>query len=220
LPDYVDWRSSGAVVDIKDQGQCGSCWAFSTIAAVEGINKIATGDLISLSEQELVDCGRTQNTRGCDGGFMTDGFQFIINNGGINTEANYPYTAEEGQCNLDLQQEKYVSIDTYENVPYNNEWALQTAVAYQPVSVALEAAGYNFQHYSSGIFTGPCGTAVDHAVTIVGYGTEGGIDYWIVKNSWGTTWGEEGYMRIQRNVGGVGQCGIAKKASYPVKYYN
>nr|ABQ10191.1 actinidin Act1c [Actinidia eriantha] len=220
LPDYVDWRSEGAVVDIKNQGQCGSCWAFSAIAAVEGINKIVTGNLISLSEQELVDCGRTQSTKGCDGGYMTDGFEFIINNGGINTEENYPYTAQEGQCDLNLQNEKYVTIDNYENVPYYNEWALQTAVAYQPVSVALESAGDAFQHYSSGIFTGPCGTATDHAVTIVGYGTEGGIDYWIVKNSWDTTWGEEGYMRILRNVGGAGTCGIATMPSYPVKYNN
>nr|BBA83994.1 actinidin [Actinidia chinensis] len=220
LPSYVDWRSAGAVVDIKSQGECGGCWAFSAIATVEGINKIVTGVLISLSEQELIDCGRTQNTRGCNVGYITDGFQFIINNGGINTEENYPYTAQDGECNVDLQNEKYVTIDTYENVPYNNEWALQTGVTYQPVSVALDAAGDAFKHYSSGIFTGPCGTAIDHAVTIVGYGTEGGIDYWIVKNSWDTTWGEEGYMRILRNVGGAGTCGIATMPSYPVKYNN
>ncbi|XP_057505243.1 actinidain-like [Actinidia eriantha] len=218
LPDYVDWRSVGAVVDIKHQGPCSSCWAFSAIAAVEGINKIVTGNLISLSEQELVDCGRTQSTRGCNRGYMTDAFEFIINNGGINTEENYPYTAQDDQCNLDLQNEKYVTIDNYEYVPYNDEWALQTAVAYQPVSVALESIGDAFKYYVSGIFTGPCGTETDHAVTIVGYGTQGDMDFWIVKNSWGTMWGEGGYMRILRNIGGAGQCGIARIPSYPVKY--
>ncbi|MGI4406643.1 C1 family peptidase, partial [Klebsiella pneumoniae] len=218
MPDSVDWRKKGAVLGVKNQGNCGSCWTFASIAAVEGINKIVTGDLISLSEQELVDCGRTQSTKGCNGGYMTDGFEFIINNGGINTEANYPYTAQEGQCDLNLQNEKYVTIDNYENVPSYNEWALQTAVAYQPVSVALESVGSAFKYYISGIFAGPCGTATDHAVTIVGYGTEGGMDYWIVKNSWGTTWGENGYIKMQRNVGGDGKCFIATMPNYPVKF--
>ncbi|PSS17269.1 Actinidain like [Actinidia chinensis var. chinensis] len=218
LPDYVDWRTVGAVVGVKNQGLCSSCWAFSAVAAVEGINKIVTGNLISLSEQELVDCGRTQITKGCNRGLMTDAFKFIINNGGINTENNYPYTAKDGQCNLSLKNQKYVTIDSYKNVPSNNEMALKNAVAYQPVSVGVESEGGKFKLYTSGIFTGSCGTAVDHGVTIVGYGTERGMDYWIVKNSWGTNWGENGYIRIQRNIGGAGKCGIAKMPSYPVKY--
>ncbi|GFS29383.1 granulin repeat cysteine protease family protein [Actinidia rufa] len=218
LPNYVDWRTVGAVVGVKDQGLCSSCWAFSAVAAVEGINKIVTGDLISLSEQELVDCGRTQRTRGCNRGYMDDGFQFIIDNGGINTEDNYPYTAQDGQCNLYLKNQKYVTIDDYEQLPANNELAMQYAVAYQPISVGLESEGGKFKLYTSGIYTGYCGTAIDHGVTIVGYGTERGMDYWIVKNSWGTNWGENGYIRIQRNIGGAGKCGIAMVPSYPVKY--
>ncbi|MGI4370228.1 C1 family peptidase, partial [Klebsiella pneumoniae] len=167
-----------------------------------------------------VDCGRTQGTKGCNRGYMEDGFQFIINNGGINTEDNYPYTAQDGQCNLYLKNQRYVTIDDYEQLPANNEWVLQNAVAYQPISVGLESEGGKFKLYTSGIFTEYCGTAIDHGVTIVGYGTERGMDYWIVKNSWGTNWGENGYIRIQRNIGGAGKCGIAMVPSYPVKYSN
>ncbi|MGI4329177.1 C1 family peptidase, partial [Klebsiella pneumoniae] len=137
---------------------------------------------------------------------------------GINTEDNYPYTAQDGQCNLYLKNQRYVTIDDYEQLPANNEWVLQNAVAYQPISVGLESEGGKFKLYTSGIFTEYCGTAIDHGVTIVGYGTERGMDYWIVKNSWGTNWGENGYIRIQRNIGGAGKCGIARMPSYPVKY--
>ncbi|GLT59279.1 hypothetical protein SLA2020_321080 [Shorea laevis] len=218
LPDSVDWRKKGAVVEVKDQGSCGSCWAFSTIAAVEGINKIVTGDLISLSEQELVDCDTTYN-EGCNGGLMDYGFEFIINNGGIDTEEDYPYVAADGRCDQYRKNAKVVTIDDYEDVPENNEQALQKAVANQPVSVAIEGGGRAFQFYESGIFTGRCGTALDHGVTAVGYGTENGKHYWIVKNSWGGSWGESGYIRMERNLAGTatGKCGIAMEASYPIK---
>uniref|UniRef100_A0A5B7BLW0 Actinidain n=1 Tax=Davidia involucrata TaxID=16924 RepID=A0A5B7BLW0_DAVIN len=218
LPDFVDWREKGAVAEVKDQGSCGSCWAFSTIVAVEGINKIVTGDLISLSEQELVDCDTSYN-EGCNGGLMDYAFQFIINNGGIDTEEDYPYNARDGRCDQLRKNAKVVTIDDYEDIPQNDEKALRKAVASQPVSVAIEGGGREFQLYDSGIFTGKCGTALDHGVAAVGYGTENGVDYWIVRNSWGKNWGESGYIKMERNLAGTatGKCGIAMEASYPIK---
>ncbi|XP_047983323.1 low-temperature-induced cysteine proteinase-like [Salvia hispanica] len=217
LPDSIDWRTKGAVAPVKDQGSCGSCWAFSTIVAVEGINQIKTGSLISLSEQELVDCDTSYN-QGCNGGLMDYAFEFIIKNGGIDSEEDYPYKGRDGRCDTYRKNAKVVSIDGYEDVPVNNEKALQKAVASQPISVAIEAGGRDFQLYQSGIFTGKCGTSLDHGVAAVGYGTENGKDYWIVRNSWGSSWGEEGYLRMERNVAAkTGLCGIAIEPSYPTK---
>ncbi|GLU13519.1 hypothetical protein SLE2022_301520 [Rubroshorea leprosula] len=218
LPESVDWRKRGAVNPVKDQRDCGSCWAFSTVAAVEGINQIVTGDLISLSEQELVDCDRSYNA-GCDGGLMDYAFQFIIDNGGMDTEQDYPYLAVDDICDPARKNEKVVTIDGYEDVKAYDEKALKKAVAHQPVSIAIEAGGMALQLYESGVFTGECGTALDHGVVAVGYGTENGVEYWLVRNSWGKYWGEEGYIKIQRNVfeTKTGKCGIAMEASYPVK---
>ncbi|KAJ4963898.1 hypothetical protein NE237_023837 [Protea cynaroides] len=218
LPDSVDWRDKGAVVSVKDQGSCGSCWAFSTIAAVEGINKIVTGDLISLSEQELVDCDTSYN-QGCNGGLMDYAFEFIIGNGGIDSEEDYPYRAVDGGCDQYRKNARVVTIESFEDVPPNDEKSLQKAVANQPVSVAIEAGGRAFQLYQSGVFTGICGTALDHGVAAVGYGSENGVDYWLVRNSWGSSWGESGYIKMERNVKktATGKCGIAMQPSYPIK---
>ncbi|KAK4268169.1 hypothetical protein QN277_024858 [Acacia crassicarpa] len=215
LPSSVDWRQQGAVTPVKNQGECGCCWAFSAVAATEGITKLSTGKLISLSEQELVDCD-TGVDQGCEGGLMDDAFKFIIKNHGINSEANYPYKGVDGTCNANEEGNHVATIKGYEDVPANSEQALQKAVVNQPVSVAIDASGSDFQFYKSGIFTGSCGTELDHGVTVVGYGVCGNTEYWLVKNSWGTKWGEKGYIRMQRNVDAQeGLCGIAMQASYP-----
>ncbi|KAL6616797.1 hypothetical protein ACP70R_039067 [Stipagrostis hirtigluma subsp. patula] len=220
LPKSVDWRKKGAVTEVKDQGQCGSCWAFSTVAAVEGINAIVTGNLTALSEQELIDCD-TDGNHGCNGGLMDYAFSYIAHNGGLHTEDDYPYLMEEGSCHRRTKrsEENVVTISGYEDVPRNNEQALLKALAHQPVSVAIEASGRNFQFYSGGVFDGPCGTELDHGVAAVGYGTASkGHDYIIVKNSWGKHWGEKGYIRMRRGTGKrQGLCGINKMASYPTK---
>jgi len=214
-PATVDWRKMGAVTAIKDQGQCGCCWAFSAVAATEGINQLTNAKLVSLSEQELVDCDTTQN-QGCNGGLMDDAFKFIIKNNGITTEANYPYQATDGTCSESKEASHAAKITGFEDVPVNSESALLKAVANQPISVAIDASGSAFQFYSSGVFTGDCGTELDHGVTAVGYGTSGSTNYWLVKNSWGTSWGEEGYIRMARDIDAKeGLCGIAMQASYP-----
>ena len=194
----------------------GCCWAFSAVAATEGINKLKTGTLISLSEQELVDCDTKGVDQGCEGGLMDDAFKFIIKNGGLTTEAQYPYKGADGTCNAKAAANHAATISGYEDVPANNEQALKNAVANQPVSVAIDASGSDFQFYKSGVFTGSCGTELDHGVTAVGYGVSDGTKYWLVKNSWGAEWGEEGYIRMQRDVAAAeGLCGIAMQASYP-----
>ncbi|XP_020576879.1 thiol protease SEN102-like [Phalaenopsis equestris] len=217
LPISVDWRQKGAVTDVKDQGQCGSCWAFSAVVAVEGINQIKTKKLVSLSEQELIDCDTNENN-GCNGGLMDYAFQYIKKNGGITSEAAYPYAAQDGRCFAD-RNVPVVTIDGYEDVPTNDEDSLLKAVANQPVSIAIEASGHDFQFYSEGVFTGRCGKDLDHGVAIVGYGqTQQGTKYWIVRNSWGAEWGEKGYIRMLRGSSDrSGLCGLAMEASYPIK---
>jgi len=217
VPATLDWRTKGAVTPMKDQGDCGSCWAFSAVAATEGVIQLATGELISLSEQELVDCDIRGQSEGCEGGLTDDAFEFITQNG-LTTEANYPYTGLDDTCNITSEGASPVAnITGYEDVPADNELALLKAVANQPVSVCIEADGDDFQHYSSGVFTAACGTDLDHCVTAIGYGTsDDGIDYWLLKNSWGTEWGDQGYMMLQRNIEAKeGLCGIAMSASYP-----
>ncbi|KAK1698115.1 hypothetical protein QYE76_014812 [Lolium multiflorum] len=217
VPDALDWRQSGAVTGVKDQGSCGACWSFSATGAMEGINKIKTGSLVSLSEQELVDCDRSYNS-GCGGGLMDYAYKFVVKNGGIDTEEDYPFRQADGTCNKNKLKRHVVTIDGYKDVPANKEDSLLQAVAQQPISVGICGSAQAFQLYSQGIFDGPCPTSLDHAVLIVGYGSEGGKDYWIVKNSWGERWGMKGYMYMHRNTGtSSGMCGINMMASYPTK---
>ncbi|KAL6317330.1 hypothetical protein AAG906_030083 [Vitis piasezkii] len=217
LPKSVDWRKKGAVAHVKNQGACGSCWAFSTVAAVEGINQIVTGNLTALSEQELIDCDKPFNN-GCNGGLMDYAFAFIISNGGLRKEEDYPYVMEEGTCGEKKEELEVVTISGYHDVPEDNEQSFLKALANQPLSVAIEASSRGFQFYSGGIFNGHCGTELDHGVAAVGYGTSKGVDYITVKNSWGPKWGEKGYIRMKRNIGKPeGICGIYKMASYPTK---
>ncbi|KAF7047422.1 hypothetical protein CFC21_056356 [Triticum aestivum] len=219
LPSAIDWRTKGAVTPIKDQGHCGCCWAFSAVAATEGIVKLSTGKLISLSEQELVDCDVHGVDQGCEGGEMDDAFKFIIKNGGLTTEANYPYTAQDGQCKTSVASNSVATIKSYEDVPANDESSLMKVVANQPVSVAVDGGDVIFQHYSGGVMTGSCGTDLDHGIAAIGYGmTSDGTKYWLLKNSWGTTWGENGYLRMEKDISDKsGMCGLAMQPSYPTE---
>jgi cathepsin L len=214
-PTSVDWRTKGAVTPIKDQGQCGSCWAFSATGSMEGAWAIAKGNLVSLSEQQLVDCSASEGNYGCSGGLMDYAFQYVITNKGITSEAKYPYTAEDGTCKSPLPA-SVATISSFQDVAQNNDAALQTAVVLGPVSVAIEADQESFQFYSSGIFSDPtCGTNLDHGVLVVGYGVQSNKQYWIVKNSWGADWGDSGYILMARKKG-YGECGINMQPSYPV----
>ncbi|KAB1203771.1 Cysteine proteinase COT44 [Morella rubra] len=217
IPLEIDWRKKGAVTHVKDQGSCGACWSFSATGAIEGINKIVTGSLVSLSEQELVDCDKSFDS-GCEGGLMDYAYEFVMDNHGIDTEEDYPYQGRERSCNREKLKRRVVTIDGYTDVPSNNEQQLLQAVAMQPVSVGICGSEREFQLYSKGIFTGPCSTSLDHAVLIIGYGSENGVYYWIVKNSWGTHWGMNGYVHMLRSSSNSqGLCGINMLASYPTK---
>jgi C1A family cysteine protease len=215
----MDWREHDAVTPVKDQGQCGSCWSFSSTGSMEGAWAIHSSELVSLSEQQLVDCSKSYGNMGCRGGLMDDAFQYVIDNGGLDTEEDYHYTAQDGTCDEDKQENHIVTFSSFVDVIPNDEDQLKSAVALGPVSVAIEADKMGFQFYKSGVFSGECGTTLDHGVLVVGYGTdeESGLDYWIVKNSWAATWGDEGYILLQRNVDAPeGQCGVAMQPSYPV----
>merc|ERR1712153_225142 len=215
LASSVDWVSKGAVTPVKNQGQCGSCWAFSTTGSVEGAYQIATGKLLSFSEQELVDCAGSYGNQGCNGGLMDDGFKYIEAKGDV-LESEYPYTGKTGTCSSSKSANPAVKVKSFADVQQNSEAQLMAAVEKAPVSVAIEADQSGFQFYKTGVFSGTCGTALDHGVLAVGYGTDSGTAYWKVKNSWGSTWGQDGYIMMAKDISSSsGQCGIASQPSYP-----
>jgi len=223
LPSEVDWRQKGCVTEVKDQGQCGSCWAFSTTGAVEGAWCAAGRGHVDLSEQELVDCSAKEGNEGCNGGEMSQGMQFIIDNGGICSESAYPYIAHQHDGAKGCAAKTCTDVATiksFAGVPANDPTALMAAVAtYGPIAVGIDAESDDFQMYSGGVYDASCGTQLDHGVLLVGYGTDSETkqDYWLVKNSWGSGWGEGGYIRFTRSKGGSqGECGIAMDATYAI----
>lgn len=211
VPDTVDWREKGIVNKIKDQASCGSCWAFGTIQACESAYALVHGKLNSCSEQNLVDC--CTSCSGCSGGLESSALEFIINDqkGYLNSEEDYPYKAVDGTCQFDASK-GINQIKSYEHGQQGDEAYLQTLVAQGVCDIAIDAGQWSFQLYTTGIYDEPSCSSLflDHAVGLVGYGTDGGVDYWLVRNSWGTTWGEKGYIRMSRNKNN--QCGVATDA--------
>jgi len=214
LPDAVDWTTKGAVTPIKNQGQCGSCWAFSTTGSLEGANFLKNKNLLSFSEQQLCDCSTKYGNQGCNGGLMDDAFYYVIDNG-ITLESKYPYKAVDGTCKYNAT-DKAFQITNCVDVTVEKALPLKAAIAQQPVSVAIDAAHASFQLYKSGVYSGLCGTNLDHGVLAVGYGTDSSKPFFKVKNSWGASWGSNGYIYILNKGDGKGQCGIQLAASFPV----
>jgi C1A family cysteine protease len=202
VPNDVDWRSQGAVNAIKNQGQCGSCWAFAAVAAIEGANKVGGRGLPNLSEQQLVDCSGSAGNHGCGGGLPSNAINWVSRNGGLCSESGYPYTARDGRCTTTCSKSASTSGA---NGVGRSDSGLVAAINSRPVAVAIEASGRAFQSYKSGTFTGPCGQNLDHAVTAVGYT---GSAY-IVRNSWGSSWGQGGYIMMARP---ANTCGIQNMA--------
>merc|ERR1719318_1113067 len=218
LPKNVDWRKKGYVTPVKNQGQCGSCYSFSATGALEGQNFKKTGKLISLSEQQIVDCSTAYGDHGCQGGLMDNVFEYIKEAGGLETEEDYPYLAEQ-QTECDFNKSEIAAkVTGFVDVPEGDEDALRDASAtVGPIAVAIDASHFSFQFYHSGVYDEWfCSqTRLDHGVLAVGYGADTqGTKYWLVKNSWGVGWGQKGYIWMSRDRNN--QCGIATQASYPL----
>lgn len=212
IPDKVDWRDKGYVTPVKNQKKCGSCWAFSATGSLEGQHFKKTGKLVSLSEQNLVDCVKGE---GCEGGLMTSAFEYIKKNGGIDTEESYPYKAKNEKCHF-KESDIGATLRSYEKIIREDCLSLRERVAnVGPISAAMDASHNSFQLYKKGIYSpSVCSkTKLDHGILVVGYGNEDGTDYFLVKNSWGTSWGMEGYFMIENK---NDLCGICTSASYPV----
>jgi len=213
----VDWRKEGALTEVKDQANCGSCWAFSATASLEAYNYFKTGKLISLSEQNLMDCSRGYGNHACLGGLMTNAFAYVTDNKGIDTEESYPYQAFGWFCRY-KEENKGGTCNGYTEIPEGDEHSLQDAACAEgPVSVGIDADHDSFKHYKSGVYYEPeCGNTkddLDHGVTVIGFGAEDGKDYWLVRNSWGTDWGDNGHIKMSRFRDN--NCGISTMASYP-----
>lgn len=231
LPTSVDWRTQGKVTTPKDQGQCGSCYTFSTTGALEGAYSIKYGNLMSFSEQQIVDCSTMKNggpNMGCNGGQIVASETWVGKNGGLCAENSYPYvsgtTQTAGTCQKTCSVVSGSKITKTTSVAPNSDTAMMTAIVQQPVSVAIEADQQSYQLYQQGVFTGSCGTNLDHAVLLVGYGSQSGQDYYILKNSWGTNWGMGGYILLGKGTNpttgkpynnGAGQCGVLMQGAYP-----
>lgn len=225
LPPSVDWTKTGAVTPVKNQGQCGSCWSFSTTGALEGAYFNKYGTLLSFSEQQLVDCDTLRNggkDHGCKGGLMDNAFSWISKNGGLCVESEYPYvsgtTTTGGTCQETCSVISNSKIVDYVDVTPSSDEAMMNALAKRPISIAIEADQKDFQLYKTGVFTGACGVKLDHGVLLVGYGNEFSDDFYLIKNSWGNSWGDAGYIKLGRGKqynGGDGQCGLLLQGSYP-----
>lgn len=215
LPDAIDWRTKGVVTEVKNQGQCGSCWSFSATGAMEAAHAIATGKLESLSEQQLIDCEPTN--LGCNGGLAPNAFVYVDNGPGMVTEAAYPYEGlKNKECKLNSSSNYVAKFTSYTELNEGDESGLQSVIAnISPVSCGIDAGGDgNFQFYKSGVFKSTkCTTVIDHAILVVGYAVDAATNekYWIVKNQWGTSWGIDGYFWLYR---GSNMCGIAEYCSY------
>jgi len=216
LPSSVDWRDKGVVTPIKNQQQCGSCWAFSAVGSMEGQHALKTGKLISLSESQIVDCDVNGSDAGCSGGFMDGAFKYVISQGGIDTEDSYPYDPQDDPCVFN-KSNVGAKFSGFKDVKGGETGLKQAVATIGPISVAIDASSSTFQFYKGGVYYEPtCSSSMlDHGVLLVGYGTTvNGTDYWIVKNSWGDSWGDKGYIYMSRNRDN--NCGIATQPSYPI----